>query len=125
GLPLPGSAVSLAGQAAGHADARHRAAGAGDLLAEPRSGREFRARRTFAPADRSRPLPRDDRGAAAGAPDAAALPGAGILRLVTVALFRRSHPGAGQTREERPPRVPRAVPQSRDARDGGLPGRSG
>src|SRR5262249_62166613 len=95
GLPLSGPALSLAAQAARHADPRHRAVGARDVSAKPRSGRERRARRAPAPAHRPRPLPRGDRALVARAPDAAAVPGTGVLRLVAVAFLRRPHARAG------------------------------
>src|SRR5207245_10994332 len=109
GLPLSRPALSLAAQAARHADPRHRAVGAGDVPTKPRSGRERRTRRAPASAHRPRPLPRGDRALVARAPDAAAVTGAGVLHFVAVALLRRLHARACYSIETGPRRITRDV----------------
>ena len=95
-VSLPGSAIRLAGEAAGHARVGPRADVLHQLHPEPRPGRQFAGGAPLPPADQPRPIPRHDRSAPAGPGDSDAVPGSGVRRLEPLPLLRRPPARAGQ-----------------------------
>ena len=118
-LPLPGPALHLAEEAPRHArrSTCRRRAFVTFLQNHDQVANSARGQRA-APADQPRPLPRDDRAAAARAGHADAVPGPGVRRLdARSSTSPTTTPSCAQLVRQGPRRVPRAVPQPRRRRE--------
>jgi hypothetical protein len=111
GLPVPGSAVPVAGAAARHGRPRPLAGAVRQLLREPRPGGEHRPRAAAVAGHHPGSVPRALGARAAVAGDADAVPGTGVRLLEALPLFRRPQSRTVGARHDGPRGVPRAVPE--------------